>query len=122
VQSVLRKPYWDELCAGLGDEGIEVFHVVLDADEATLRARITGDRMDPAAERFRLDHIGVYAEERTWLIDAADLVVDATQLTPDEVVAQVLAAVPGSTAPPAPDTARAGADAGTPIAGRSSAP
>jgi hypothetical protein len=100
VQSVLRRQYWDELRKGLAEEGLDVFHVVLDADEETLRSRIAGDetfheqiatgKIDPGALAFRLSHLKTYAEERPWMIEAADLVVDAVAFGPDDVAAQIL--------------------------------
>jgi hypothetical protein len=103
VQSVLRRQYWDELRKGLATEGLDVLHVVLDADEETLRSRIAGDqvfhqqiatgKIDPGALAFRLSHLETYAEERAWMIEAADLVVDAAALDPDGVATLILDAV-----------------------------
>ena len=103
VQTVLRQPYWDELRSGLANERIEVLHVVLDADGDTLRDRIQGDTaflerieaglVDRSALDFRLRRVGDYVAARPWLLEAADLVVDTTAAGPDEVAAEVAAAM-----------------------------
>ncbi len=85
VQTVLSEAYWHELRGGLAAEGLEVFHVVLDADPDTLRARILADAEERSAQEWRLDHLPLYAASRAWLLDAADLVVDTASLGPDAV-------------------------------------
>src|SRR4051794_39466852 len=44
AQAVLVEDYWREISKGLADLGQDVFHVVLDADADTLRARIDADQ------------------------------------------------------------------------------
>ena len=41
-QTVLDRPYLAEIFEGLRSVGIDVFHVVLDAEETSLRRRIEG--------------------------------------------------------------------------------
>jgi hypothetical protein len=86
--TVLVEPYWREIATGLAGHGIPVRHVVLHADEATLRARILGDTvLGPST--FRLQRLEQYAQAaRTWLHAEAE-VVDTTGRTPDEVAALV---------------------------------
>jgi hypothetical protein len=50
-----------------------VFHVVLDADEETLRRRIQGSS---EARDWRMAHLDDYRASRSWMIQAADLVVN----------------------------------------------
>lgn len=90
--TVLVEPYWHEIRDGLAEHGVPVRHVVLHADEATLRRRIEGEHVVPSP--FRLSRLGPYAEaSRTWLHREADLVVDTSGLTPDEVARRVVAGV-----------------------------
>jgi AAA domain len=93
VQTVLDEEYWCELRSGLVAQGLDVFHVVLDADEATLRSRITADEAERSAEAWRLDHIARYQAARPWLIAAADLVLDTSALAATKVADQVLQAI-----------------------------
>ena len=46
VQTVLVEDYWHELVAGLAALGHEVVHVVLEAQEPVMRARIESDQVD----------------------------------------------------------------------------
>jgi hypothetical protein len=92
-QTVLEEAYWDELIHGLSQRGHDVFHVLLDADEGTLSARIEADVDLAVAMQGRLDHLSRYAEARGWMSRRADLVVDTTELTPDEAAALVWDAV-----------------------------
>ncbi|MBS45439.1 MAG: ATP-binding protein [Nocardioides sp.] len=90
VQSVLVEDYWRELRAGLEADGFEVVHLLLHADDATLRRRIEGDRVEAGARDWRLRHLAAYDAARPWLHATADLVLDTTDLTPDEVAGRVL--------------------------------
>ncbi len=92
VQTVLVEEYWRQLRAGLEERRIKVLHVVLDADEATLRARILDDEVEREAEQWRLDHVGTFAAARPWLLESADLVVDTTQLSATEAALDICAA------------------------------
>ena len=89
--TVLVEQYWREISAGLACHSIPVRHFVLHADQATLRARIEGDRVIPSP--FRLKHLAPYAEAaRTWLHGEAE-VVDTTHLTPAQAALQIAAAL-----------------------------
>jgi adenylylsulfate kinase-like enzyme len=102
-QSVLVSAYWQELRDGFVDCSLDVFHVLLDADFDVLRARIDADQVELPARGWRLAHLAEYAAARDWMVDAADLVVDTTTLTPPEVAAAIQAAVsrwPGSSDAP----------------------
>jgi chloramphenicol 3-O-phosphotransferase len=92
VQTVLVEQYWTELRHGLSAQGLDVFLVVLDADESVLRSRIAADETERDAEPWRLDHIAAYLGARPWMIAAADLVIDTSTRTPTEVATQVVAA------------------------------
>ena len=92
VQTVLTESYWRELIAGLAARSLEVFHVVLHADPAVLERRIRADTVEPRACQWRLDHLGEFAAARQWLEPAADLVIDSTHLSVNEVAQTVAAA------------------------------
>ena len=89
VQTVLDEGYWRELRAGLGGHGQEVVHVLVEADEDVMRRRIAADEEEPGAMRWRLDHLSAYAAARPWLTASADLVVDTTDLTPEDAADHV---------------------------------
>ena len=93
-QTVLTRDYLDQIFAGLRAAGLAVFHVVLDADEAVLRRRIQGS--DEARE-WRLAQLPGYLTARSWMIPAADLVVDTAAATPAEAARQIAGALPGMT-------------------------
>ena len=88
-QTVLREEYWNELRGGLERAGLDVFHVVLQCDDAVLRRRIADDAVEVDARDWRLGHIAVAADARTWWDAAADLVVDTTDMTVDDVARTV---------------------------------
>ena len=90
VQTVLVKQYWDELQAGMTAQGMSVLHVVLDCEEGELRRRITTDEAENQAVDWRLDHIVAFEKARRWLAPAADLVVDTTNLSPEEVARAIV--------------------------------
>lgn len=91
-QTVLACANLERIFAGLRDAGLTVFHVVLDADEEILRQRIHGSG---EARRWRLAHLNDYRISRSWMISAADLVVNTGSRTPAEVAHQIAAALPG---------------------------
>lgn len=93
VQTVLRREYWAELTGTFKDLDERIFHVVLDADEPTLRNRIENDQLELTGRQWRLDHISRYTAARQWLIAEADLVVDTSRLTAREVVAHIAGAI-----------------------------
>lgn len=100
-QTVLVSAYWRELRQRFMDYSLDVFHVVLHVDPDVLEARIQADQVERQASGWRLDHMAEYAAARDWMVDAADLVVDTTKLTPPAVSAVIQAAVsrrPGSPA------------------------
>lgn len=86
--TVLRPDYLDELLGRLRDAGHDVRHVTLDATPPVLRTRIAGDEVDPAATRWRREHIDVYAEVRHELA-ARGATVDTSGRSPDQVAAAV---------------------------------
>ena len=90
VQTVLHHGYLTEIFAGLRAAGIDVFHVLLDADEAVLRPRILASG---EAVGWRLDHLEQYQAARAYLIEAADVVVRTDSGSPDQVAAEIAAAV-----------------------------
>ena len=88
-QTVLEEGYWDELLLGLSDRGHDVFHVLIEADEPTLRARIEADSELAVAKEWRREHLSRYAHARSWLARRADLVVDSTRRTPQQVADRI---------------------------------
>ncbi len=86
VQTVLDQRYWRDLRAGLAAQGMDVVHVVLDAEQATLERRIERDEESSDAHQWRLDHIDPFVDARSWLYAEADLVVDTTTLDVDGTV------------------------------------
>lgn len=89
VQTVLDEDYWRELMSGLTALGHEVLHVVIEADQQVMRQRIHGDENEPQAATWRIDHLPTYAAARTWMTASADLVLDTTDLTPQDAADQV---------------------------------
>jgi hypothetical protein len=97
VQTVLVEQYWRELTGGLAEHGIGVFHVVLDAELDVLRERIENDvshPLGPAAIGWRLEHLPAFALGRAWMLEDADLVIDTTFASPDDIAAAIAKAVP----------------------------
>lgn len=66
---------------------------MLDCAADELRTRIDRDEVERDAREWRLDNLPAAAAQ-PWLNEAADLVVDTTDLSPDEVVSIILDAVP----------------------------
>jgi chloramphenicol 3-O-phosphotransferase len=81
-QTVLKREYFDQIFTALRAAELEVFHVVLDAADAVLRSRIEGS--DEARE-WRLAHLDEYQTARSWMVQAADLVVDTAASTPPQI-------------------------------------
>lgn len=88
-QTVLEENYWDELQEGLSETGHEVLHVLLEAEQSTMQGRVQADQVEPMAKRWRLEHMTRYAEARPWMSKRADLVVDSTHLTADQVADRI---------------------------------
>ena len=78
---------------GLAAVDLDLVHVVLDADADALRDRIAADTDDPGAKPWRLDHIDTYLSARGWMTSDADLVIDASTMTPSEAADQILDAI-----------------------------
>ena len=90
VQTVLIEEYWLELKRGLHARGLDVHHVLLDADIAALRSRIAAD---DCARQWRLDHLDAYESARSWMRASADLVIDTTALTAADAADQICASL-----------------------------
>jgi predicted kinase len=90
-QTVLKREHLDKILVPLRVAGLEVFHVVLDADETVLRSRIQGS---DEASMWRLDHLDEYQAARAWMVEAADLVVDTAATTPAQIARRIQAALP----------------------------
>ena len=88
-QTVFEESYWDELIAGLAQRGHQVQHVLLEADDDVLRARIEANLIDADAGPWRLGHVSTYALARGWLSRRADAIVDTTDSTPAQVADRV---------------------------------
>ncbi|MGV8911660.1 MAG: ATP-binding protein [Rhodoglobus sp.] len=93
TQTVLNREYWLEIRAGLEARGRQLFHVVLESNEAILRSRIEQDEVEPEARGWRIDHISKYAEERSWMVEDADLVVRTDETQPRQVASLIMDAV-----------------------------
>jgi len=92
VQTVLVEEYWHELRRGMDAAGLPVFHVVLEADGATMRDRIEHDELEPGARDWRLEHLARFQAARPWLVSNADLVLDTTTLSAEHVAAAIVGA------------------------------
>ncbi len=91
VQTVLHEQYWTEISGRIRERGGEIFHVLLEADEATMRRRIEGSDL---AIGWRLDHLAEFQQARSWMAQAADLIVDTTELSPAQAADRIFAALP----------------------------
>jgi AAA domain len=91
-QTVLDRPYLQQIRAGLEAAGQPVFHVLLDASDDALRRRIEGS---DEARQWRLDHLAAYRTARDWMTREADLVVDTTTLSASAAAEKIAAALPG---------------------------
>ena len=91
-QTILTRAYLEQIFAGLREAGLRVFHVVLDADEDILCQRIQDS---PEAQAWRLAHLAEYRASRSWMIPAADLVVDTGHQIPSAAAHQIADALPG---------------------------
>lgn len=87
---MLSQSYWAELHAGMTEAGLDVFHVVLTSDEETLRRRIELDQDEPDARDWRLAHVEKSIAAHAWLRAVADLVIDTTSLTPQDIAQSIL--------------------------------
>ncbi|MCZ2819526.1 hypothetical protein O2V63_04180 [Modestobacter sp. VKM Ac-2977] len=92
--SLLSEQYADEVFTGLASRGVEVRHVVLDVAADELSRRIRTDEAEPGAVSWRLEHARAYADARPWLVAAADLVVDTTTMTVEQVADEVARVLP----------------------------
>jgi hypothetical protein len=101
-QTVLKREHLDQVLVPLRVAGLEVFQVLLDADEAVLRSRIEGS---DEAMAWRLDHLDEYKAARPWMVEMADLVVDTVASTPPQIARRILAGLPDLK--PGPDAAKA---------------
>jgi hypothetical protein len=90
-QTVLKREHLDQVLVPLRVAGLEVFQVLLDADEAVLRSRIEGS---DEAMAWRLDHLDEYKAARSWMAELADLVVDTVASTPPHIARRILAGLP----------------------------
>ena len=83
--------HWNALMAGFTAQELPVRHVVLDCEAEELRRRIEADQDEPDARQWRLDHLDAYESARPWLTAAADLIVDTTDRSPQEVAQSIVA-------------------------------
>ena len=88
--AVHRQEYFEEVIKGLRDTDARVFHIVLDASEATLRSRIDQDAMEPPhAKDWWAAKISQFSDARRWLLAAADLTIRTDDLPIDRVAAEI---------------------------------
>jgi hypothetical protein len=90
-QTVMSEQYLEEITTALDGAGLDVFHVLLDVREPVLRSRIEASGQ---AVEWRLEHVAEYQASRPWLLEAADLVVDTTELAPADTAARIAGALP----------------------------
>ena len=90
-QTVLKRERLEQMLEPLRAADVEVFHVLLDADEAVLRSRIEGA---DATMAWRLDHLNEYRAARSWMVQMADLVVDTVASTPPQIARRILVGLP----------------------------
>lgn len=83
-QTVLVKEYWRELQRGMQELELDVVHVLLDCQEDGLRSRIADDAEQGPSE-WRQDHVARFIEQRPWMVAAADVVIDTTDLAAPDV-------------------------------------
>ncbi len=95
-QTVLDRSYLQAIRTGLEAAGQHVFHVLLDAEDGALRARI---ECSDEARPWRLNHLGPYRAARAWMTADADLVVDTTALPAAAVAEKIAAALPAQASP-----------------------
>jgi len=86
--TVLVEPYWREISQGLASYDIPVHHILLHADQDTLRGRIQDDSvMGPSS--FRFGYMAPYAEAfESWLSKEAH-VIDTAEITPAQAASRV---------------------------------
>ena len=93
VQTVMVRDYWEEMRTRFSERQQKVVHVVLDAPAAALESRIKADQVERSAEQWRLDHVSSYETARSWLLPAADLVVDTDVLSAADAATYILQSV-----------------------------
>ncbi len=94
-QTVLDQQYWRELVTGIGDHGHTLHHVLLDARPEILRQRICDDEVLHRAAGWRLEHLSIFLEARTWIAREADLVVDTSATSPRRTALVIADAIRG---------------------------
>ncbi|MCZ2847183.1 AAA family ATPase [Modestobacter sp. VKM Ac-2978] len=94
--TLLQEQYAGEVFAGLAARGVEVRHVLLDVADDELSRRIRTDAAEPGARSWRLERVPAYEAARPWLVSAADLVVDTTARTVEQVADEVSGALPAA--------------------------
>jgi hypothetical protein len=90
VQTVLVEEYWQEIEAGLIGLGHTILQVLLDVEEGALHARIDADEDGHDIRKWRHKHVEPYLAARPWLLAAADLVIDTTEIDAETAAAQIL--------------------------------
>jgi chloramphenicol 3-O-phosphotransferase len=106
--TVMKRDYLDQIFTLLRAAELDVFHVLLDADDDVLRRRIEGTGEDPV---WRLAHLDQFAAARTWLTEAADLVVDTAASTPPQIARKIFNGLPEQPDLAGPDRVRSPAPA-----------
>lgn len=92
--TVLVERYWREISDGLAAHAIPVRHMLLHADQETLRTRIEDDAV-MGFSAFRMAHLEPYRVAYDGWLGAEAEVVDTTRLSPAEVARRVVDAVGG---------------------------
>jgi RimJ/RimL family protein N-acetyltransferase len=85
-----RPAYVQEIFATLRAAAVNVVHVLLDASDGVLAARIDADpRQPPEATAFRRARLADYQAARAWLRTTADLTIDSDSLSVSEVADEI---------------------------------
>ncbi|WP_157122022.1 AAA family ATPase [Nocardia miyunensis] len=100
VETVLRQDYWREIADGIRAQGHSLHHVLIDVDADALERRIADDQDMADFAVWRMQQIPDYFAARTqWLIDAADLRIDTTSVSPAQAAERLAEAIAHWTTP-----------------------
>ncbi|WP_405177769.1 ATP-binding protein [Nocardia sp. NBC_01377] len=93
TQTVLDQQYWRELVTGTRAHGHTLRQVLLDVRPEILRQRICDDEVLHRAAGWRLEHLSIFLEARTWMAREADLVVDTSAASPRRTALSIADAI-----------------------------
>jgi hypothetical protein len=95
--TLLHQDYAKEIFTGLTEHDITAHHILLHADEETLRHRINEHDMFPDnpqhtqnVRAWRLHHLPAYHQALGWLPATAHITIDTTHTTPKQTAHHIL--------------------------------